>query len=186
VLTYELTSEPAICDAGSWYGGYLQGQWFTQCVVCKLDGRDPYRLARAWTRDLRHAIRTEDRRHLISIGLLPVPYGAFGPENVSGLLSLLVVHSYPVEGHLGEALAVIRDFAAQGRPVLLGETFMLSCSQATWERFMLDSRRYLVGSLTFFDGRAPAEVTGTSIEDLMYRQNLSTYLALRPTLVGGR
>jgi hypothetical protein len=67
--------------------------------------------------------------------------------------------------------------------VLLGETFMLTCGESTWQRFMLDTRRYLVGSLTFFDGRTPAEDKGTTWADVMYRQNLTDYFALRPALM---
>jgi hypothetical protein len=184
VLTYELTNEPAICvNEPSWYAAPVQGLLYVQCVVRTLNDRDAYGLAQAWTRDLRAAIRAEDRTHLVSIGLLPVPNGSFGPQNMAGLLGLLTVHDFPEDGRLDGYVNTIRQFAKPGRPVLLGETFLLKSSAQTWRRYLLRTRRWVVGTLTFFDGRTPAEDKGRTLADVMYRDSLTEYLGLRAALL---
>ncbi|MET0771409.1 MAG: hypothetical protein ABW081_15980 [Solirubrobacteraceae bacterium] len=180
LLFYELTSEPAIGDSPSWYAGRLGDQCFVQFVVRKLRGRDPVALARAWTRLLRDAVRSQDRRHPVSIGLLPLRGWAFDPANLWDLLDVVTVHKYPLEEHRAETAALIRHFAAQGRPLLLGETFAFD--RVAYEDFLLETSGLLAGTLSFYDGRAPHEVATTTPTGAMYRQNLISYLGLRTSL----
>jgi hypothetical protein len=179
VLAYELTSEPVIADVDGWYGPYLVHHYI-QYIVRELGGRDAVQLARDWTRTLRDAIRSEDRSHLITIGLLPFRDCAFDPRNVADLVDLVTMHEYPAAGEGGRALALIRYFASHGRPLLLGETFAFD--RPTQETFLLAARRWLDGSLSFYDGRAPEEVITTNPADAAYRQNLISYLGLRTSL----
>jgi hypothetical protein len=179
VLAYELTSEPVIADSDGWYGPDL-AHHYIQYIVRELDGRDAVRLARDWTRTLGDAIRSQDRRHLITIGLLPFRDYAFDPRNFADLVDLITVHAYPAAGEGGSALALIRYFASHGRPLMLGETFAFD--RPTQEKFLLGARRWLDGSLSFYDGRAPEEVITTSPADVAYRQNLISYLGLRTSL----
>ena len=179
VLCYELTSEPAIGDSDSWYAGQLVHH-YVQYIVRELGNRDAVTLARTWTRLLRDAIRSQDQRHLITIGLLPVRDWAFDPRNVADLLDIVTVHEYPNPGGHAQSLALIRYFAAQGRPLLLGETFTLD--RSTQEDFLLGARGWLDGSLSFFDGREPADVSATTLPDAMYLRNLISYLGLRASL----
>jgi hypothetical protein len=179
VLCYELTSEPAIGDADDWYAGELVHHYI-QYVVRELRGRDPVQLAREWTRTLRDAIRTQDRRHLVTIGLLPIRDWAFDPANVADLLDLVTLHEYPRAGGAAGSTALIRYFARQGRPLLLGETFAFD--RSTHETVLLAARTSLDGTLSFFDGRAPEDVEPVTVPDAMYRDNLITYLGLRTSL----
>lgn len=179
VLCYELTSEPVIGESDGWYNGALVHH-YVQYIVHELRGRDPVRLARGWTRMLRDAIRSRDRRHLITIGLLPIRGWAFDPSNVADLLDLVTVHEYPRAGGADSSVSLIRYFASHGRPLLLGETFAFD--RPAQEAFLVAARRSLDGSLSFYDGRAPEEVVPTTILDAMYSQNLITYLGLRTSL----
>jgi hypothetical protein len=179
VLCYELTSEPAIGDSASWYAGVIVHHYI-QYVVREPNGRDPVLLAREWTRTLRDAIRSRDRRHLITIGLLPIRGWAFDPANVADLLDLVTVHEYPRAGEADASIAMLRYFAGQGRPLLLGETFAFD--RPTEEAVLLGARRWLDGTLSFYDGRAPEDVATGTLVDAMYRQNLITYLGLRASL----
>ena len=184
-----------------------------------MGGRDAVQLARDWTRTLRDAIRSQDRSHLITIGLLPFRDCAFDPRNVADLVDLVTMHEYPAAGEGGrphpagdaadgldeQALAGARAaevgriaqeaggeverlgapikagmLAAHGRPLLLGETFAFD--RPTQETFLLAARRWLDGSLSFYDGRAPEEVITTNPADAAYRQNLISYLGLRTSL----
>jgi hypothetical protein len=77
-------------------------------------------------------------------------------------------------------VALIRYFARQRRPLLLGETFMVD--RATHQNFLFGARRWLDGSLSFVDGRAPENVIANTIPDALYLENLITYLGLRASL----
>ena len=177
VLVYELTSEPVVDDADGWYCGEMDGYAFVQRVVRRTAGRDPAALARRWVRLMRRSIRAHDRGHLIGVGLLPFG-GPFGPANVADLLDVLLVHEYPESGREDEAIAVVRDFAAHGRPVVVGETAPLLTTNDRWRSFLTRSRRLVDGHLFFYDGRRPDEV-GASAADAWYASALNVFLGLR-------
>jgi hypothetical protein len=180
VLVYELTSEPVIHDSEHWYGGALDGYTFIQRIVRETAGRDPSELARCWIRLLTRSIRAHDRRHLIGLGMLPLG-GAFGPANVAGLLDVLLVHEYPEDGRANEAVSLVRDFAAQGKPVILGETAPLLSRPDTWQAFLCGSRQFLDGYLFFYDGRTSGEVPATAA-DAWYAAAIEQFLSLRALL----
>ena len=96
--------------------------------------------------------RAHDSRHLIGVGLLQLG-GPFGPANVADLLDVLLVHEYPETGREGDAIATVCDFAAHGRPVVLGETAPLLTTHDRWRSFLTGTRRFVDGSLFFYDGR---------------------------------
>jgi hypothetical protein len=169
-------------ESDSWYGGEFGGYTFVQRIVRESAGRDPSRLARRWIRRLRASIRKYDRRHLIGLGLLPDPAGPFGAANVADLLDVLLIHEYPDEGRADEAISVVREFAAQRKPVILGETAPLLASPSTWQSFLRGARPYLDGYLSFYDGRTPSQATGAA--DSWYAAMLEQFNALRRPLVG--
>ena len=183
VLCFELTSEPLVGQSNSWYTGRFGGLDFAQFVARALGGRTPEAVARAWTRRMRTAIRSRDRRHLVTIGLLPYTRGPFAPANVADLLDLLTVHQYPRQDKADASVELMREFAAAGKPVILGETFQLRGGPATQEEFLLAARPYLDGFLGFYDGRLPAQVDPVTFSDHLYRSSLEQMLALRPTLL---
>jgi hypothetical protein len=183
VLAYELTSEPVIEESDRWYGGDFGGYTFVQRIVRRCAGRDARRLARLWIGGLRQAIRRYDSRHLIGLGLLPQTVGPFGAANVAGQLDVLMVHEYPAEGRAGEAVSVVRDFAAHRKPVILGETAPLLGTPDSWASFLRGARRHVDGYLSFYDGRAPSEVTNSEA-DSWYARMLEQFIGLRPSLVG--
>lgn len=182
VLMYELTSEPAVGDFDSWYVGTMPGDdhHFLRVLVRELRGRDPVALARQWTQRMRDAVRSRDRTRLISIGLLPLGT-VFDPANLADLLDVITVHVYPTREDLEGTLEIVRQFAAQGRPLVLGETFAMD--RAAEEAFLISARHKLDGALTFFDGRAPEQVRPTSAAERAYRENLITFLGLRNALL---
>ena len=180
VLVYELTSEPVIGDAEGWYCGEMGGYTFVQRIVREIDGRDPSELARRWVRLLTGAIRAHDRRHLIGLGMLPLG-GPFGAANVADLVDVLLLHEYPEDGGAREAISLVREFAAHGKPVILGETAPLFAGADTWRSFLSGSRSLVDGYLFFYDGRMPGEL-GTSIADAWYAAALAQFRQLRPSL----
>jgi hypothetical protein len=180
VLVYELTSEPVVHDSEHWYGGELDGYTFIQRIVRETSGRDPSELARRWISLLTKSIRAHDRRHLIGIGLLPFG-GPFGPANIADLIDVLLVHEYPEDGREHEAISLVRDFAARGKPVVLGETAPLLGTPDTWSAFLTGCSGFLDGYLFFYDGRTPKEV-GTTPADAWYAAAIKQFLALRASL----
>jgi hypothetical protein len=180
VLVYELTSEPVIADGEHWYCGEMGGYTFIQRIVREVSGRDPSELARRWIRLLTASIRAQDRRHLIGLGLLPLG-GPFGGANISDLLDVMLVHEYPEDGREGEAISLVRDFAAGGKPVILGETAPLLATAATWGSFLSGSRSLVDGYLFFYDGRTPQEL-GTTVGDAWYAAALDQFRRLRGSL----
>jgi hypothetical protein len=181
VLVYELTSEPVIADADDWYCEEMDGYAFVQRIVREVAGRDGSALARRWIRLLKGAIRTHDRRHLIGLGMLPFE-GPFGAGNVADLLDVLLVHEYPENGRAAEAVGLVREFAAQGKPVIVGETAPLLGSPKTWRSFLTGARRFVNGYLFFYDGRTPAETT-TIAADAWYAAALRQFLGLQSSLL---
>ena len=183
VLVYELTSEPVIADAKRWYCGAIDGYTFIQRIVRDTAGRDSAQLARRWIRLLARSIRRHDQRHLIGLGLLPFG-GAFGAANVADLLDVLLLHEYPEQGRESEGISLVRDFAAQGKPVVLGETAPLLANRETWRAFLNGSREFVDGHLFFYDGRGPEEI-GDTAADAWYAAALDQFLGLRDSLTPG-
>jgi hypothetical protein len=180
VLVYELTSEPVVGDGEDWYSGEMGGYTFIQRIVREIDGRNPSQLARRWIRMLTASIRAYDGRHLIGIGLLPFG-GPFGGANVADLLDVMLVHEYPEDGREGEAIARVRDFAASGKPVILGETAPLYATAESWESFLSGSRHSVDGHLFFYDGRTRREL-GPTMADAWYAATLDQFRRLRGSL----
>jgi hypothetical protein len=181
VLCYELTSEPIVAPTPDYYYGQIGDWWFVQSIATA-QGPVADAMARSWTRLLAGAVRSQDDRP-ISIGLLPVTTGPFAPSNIADLLDMLIVHEYPTTGNAPSALSVIHSFAAFHKPLLLGETFMLTDDAPTQEAFLTAAAPYLSGAFEFFDGRDPRAVQIHTIADAIYQDSLTQFLALREDLL---
>jgi hypothetical protein len=185
ILCYELTSEPAIgTNARRWYTGRFGGLNFVQLIVRDPGGREPGALAHQWVTALSGAIRRNDPRHLIGIGLGSSTTGAFAPRNVAGSLDLLLVHLYPKSGQVADAERTLRRFAAPGKPVIIGETLTLRDSPSAQTRFLLGARRYASGFLTFLGSPGAERPSPQAIG--VYRANLRGFLAIKRQLVAAR
>ena len=53
----------------------------------------------------------------------------FDPRNVADLIDVVTLPEYPENGKLAESTDRVRYFASHGRPLVLGETFMLFCDR---------------------------------------------------------
>jgi hypothetical protein len=184
VLCYELTSEPIVSQTRGYYYGQIGKWFFVQSIgTAPLTRADA--LARAWTALLAHAVRSQDDRP-VTIGLLPLTSGPFSPANVADLLDLLVVHEYPASGQSAAAVGLIGTFASYGKPVVLGETFMLEDDAQTQAAFLLGAAPYLAGSFEFFDGRDPRAIQPQTLYDAIYQLSLQQFIGLRIVLCADR
>ena len=175
IFCYDLMNEPVVPGrpwrrrlVGAWVSA---GEYFVQFIT--LDQRDRARpdIARHWVKNLTAAIRTTDKRHLITIGLLdssrdgPGPTSGFVPRDLVSDLDFFCVHLYPSKGKLEDALTTLKGFCV-GKPVIIEETFPLNCSIAELGQFIKLSEKYSAGCIGFFWGQSPNELRGSRrIED---------------------
>ena len=158
VFCYDLMNEPIAPGAKVESGGWLPGKplgdsYFVQYISLDPAGRTPSEITRQWVRRLTAAIRKKDNRHLVTVGMLP-----FIPDKVGDELDFVSVHLYPQAKKIDESLRTLHGFAALGKPVLIEETFPLSCSQAELEEFIDKSKKDAAGWIGFFWGRTPEDL----------------------------
>ena len=107
------------------------------------------------------AIRKHDGQTLITVGQLPWVgkwghLSGFLPEAVAPELDFVSVHIYPEKGKVPEALDGLKKFCV-GKPVVIEETFNLSCSSAEVLQFLRESRGHACGWLGHYDGLTIAD-----------------------------
>jgi hypothetical protein len=97
--------------------------------------------SRQWVGRLAAAVREEDKRHLLTVGLVDWSLdrsrltSGFVPSKVAGDLDFISVHLYPKAGKAKDALDTLAGFAV-GKPVLVEETFPLARSPKELEEFI--------------------------------------------------
>ena len=130
ILGYDLINEPYIStdpDA-DWYGpGYIGSDDHFTTVIARGPGVDSD-TARDWIITLRDAIKAQDPRALVTIGVLPFYTGPFGVDNTQDLLDFLSPHLYPPSALFGDPTPIedrledVAGFAAATIPNVVGET----------------------------------------------------------------
>jgi hypothetical protein len=166
VFCYDLMNEPVAPggrrEPGQWYSGKPFGGFdFIQWISLDQAERPRHEIARRWIRTLSAAIRNHDRHHLITVGLLPSRpdwghFSGFVPEKIAPELDFIAVHIYPESGKPDQAIKTLREFAV-GKPLVIEETFPLSCSGAELRRFLLESRGIACGWIGHYGGTTLAE-----------------------------
>lgn len=194
VFCYDLINEPVSPGQkrapGKWPSGNLFGGYdFLQYIALDPAGRKREDMAVAWIREMTAAIRKHDSRTMITVGLLPWSrdwkhLSGFLPEKVAPELDFISVHIYPDSKKPGEAMEGLEKFAV-GKPVVIEETFPLSCPAPELEKFLLSSRRYATGWIGHYDGDTIAELdakekTGSlTIAQSIYRSWLELFVRLK-------
>ena len=175
IFCYDLMNEPVVPGgkrkAGDWLGPAFGGKHFVQFVTLDQQDRPRPDIARQWVKHLAAAIRTKDKRHLITVGLVdwsldrPGLSSGFVPKTLVNDLDFVCVHLYPESGKLEGALKTLKDFSV-GKPVLIEETFPLKCSMTEFEQFIARSEKHSAGCIGFYWGQSPDELRGSkTIED---------------------
>lgn len=156
VFCYDLINEPVIATEKrkerDWYAGQFAEYYFLQFLNLDPAGRTLEGVALAWMGEMEH-----DHQHCITAGLLPFNPGS----NVLERLDFVSVHVYPETGKIEQALETLRGFAI-GKPVLIEETFPLSCSAVDLKQFLLDSRSCACGWVGHYNGEPIGNLTGSS------------------------
>ena len=169
VFCYDLMNEPILDgkkDAG-WLAGELGGKHFVQRLTLEPGRRTPIEVAKVWVEKLTSAIRAEDRGHLITVGVIPwalVWPGAkpvfYSPE-VSGALDFASIHLYPNKGEVDKALTAMAVYDI-GKPLVIEETFPLSCGIGDMDDFLKRSKARTAGTISFYWGRTIAEYSAAT------------------------
>ena len=173
----------AFSPSPGYYYGPIGDWWFVQSIATA-HGGEADAVARSWIDCLRAPSGSQDDRP-VSVGLLPVTTGPFAPANIADLLDLLTIHEYPRTGHALSAVSTVDAFAAFHKPVILGESFMLSDDGPTQSAFLRAAAPRLSGAFEFFDGRDPNKMEITTVYDAVYCVSLQQFSNLRHLLLTG-
>lgn len=195
VFCYDLMNEPVVPAGkrkpGAWQSGHLFGGYdFVQYIALDQAGCKREDIAVDWIRDMTAAIREHDTNALITVGLLPwIPqwgfFSGFVPKTIAPDLDFIAVHIYPDSKHPAEAMEALRQCAA-GKPVVIEETFPLSCSAAEEETFLRDSKQIACGWLGHYDGCSLQDFDALEREgkltptETVYREWERLFVKLKP------
>jgi hypothetical protein len=170
VFCYDLMNEPVVPGgvrkAGDWLGPSFLGSesgYFVQFITLDQKERPRPAIAEAWVKHLVAAVRRVDPRRLITVGLVPWSLdrpgltSGFPPEKIAPHLDFVAVHLYPERGKHAEAMDTLRGFAV-GKPLVVEETFPLSCSPDELERVIDESKPLVSGWIGFYWGTPPDEL----------------------------
>ena len=171
IFCYDLMNEPVVPGGkrrdGDWLGPAFAGEHFVQFITLDQKDRPRPEIARQWVKRLTTAIRTKDKRHLMTVGLVdwsldrPGLTSGFVPEKIVDDLDFLSVHLYPETGKLEDALKTLKGFSV-GKPVVIEETFPLKCSMAEFGQFVEQSKKHTAGFIGFYWGQSPNELRGSN------------------------
>jgi hypothetical protein len=194
VFCYDLMNEPVSPGDNKmkqWGSGHLFGGFdFLQWISRDPKGRTRSQVAVEWIRRMTKAIHAQDDRHLITVGLLPWTkqlghLSGFIPEDVAPELDFVSVHYYPEQGKADEAILGLKKFAV-GKPVVIEETFPLSCDATTEREFIEKSKAYATGWVGHYFGETSDELEAAknggniSVPQEAMRQWLGVFAEMKP------
>ena len=165
VFCYDLMNEPILPGAKpetEWLTGQLGGKFFVQRISLDRKGRAPKEIAQAWVAKLSAAIREIDKRHMITVGVIPWALtfkGAkplFHDPQVGKPLDFVSVHFYPRKGQVDAALKALKVYDV-GKPLVIEEMFPLKCGMKEMDTFIKSSRQFTDGWISFYWGKTITE-----------------------------
>jgi len=193
IFCYDLMNEPvvpgSVGKAKDWLGPAFGDKHFVQYVTLEAKGRERPAIARAWIDKLVAAIRKHDRRHLVTVGLVPWSLdkpglsSGFIPEKIAEPLDFVCVHLYPESDKLAEAHETLRGFNI-GKPVVIEEMFPLKCSADELGKFIDDSKLHAAGWIGFYWGKTPEQYRqGSTLADAITLKWLELFQSQRAKVV---
>lgn len=166
IFCYDLMNEPILPGrepATEWLAGELGGKFFVQRIALKLRGRSREEIAKAWTDKMVAAIRKHDRRHLVTVGVIPWVF-AFGggkplfhSAEVGTPLDFVAVHFYPEKGRIAAALKALQAYDV-GKPLVIEEMFPLKCGHRELVEFVEKSSDHTDGWISFYWGETAGQL----------------------------
>lgn len=166
VFCYDIMNEPVAPggrhEPGEWLGPPFAGFYYVQRIGLDQGDRKRTDIARDWLKAMNSAIRKRDRRHLVTVGLLPWSLdkpgitSGFEPKTVAPEVDFLCVHIYPESAKVQESLDLLKGFAV-GKPVVIEETFPMHCSVKELREFLTKSEAHSAGWIGFYWGKTMDE-----------------------------
>jgi len=196
VFCYDLMNEPVLTEdkeTRDWTPGAFGDRYFVQRLTLDFAGRTQQEIAKAWVEKLVPAIRRHDTRHLITVGA--IPWSMVWPnakpliysKEVGANLDFVSVHFYPKSGEVDKALTALAVYQV-GKPVVIEETFPLSCSVEELDQFIEGSRARNLASgwIGFYWGKTVAEhkAEKQSIADALVLGWLEYFAKKSPDILG--
>ena len=156
VFAYDLVNEPGAIGKpeDGWYMGKMGEVEFCQRLSLNPGKRSGDDIFRSWSERMAAAIRKHDPGRLVTLGMLPFPEAA---KAAAGPLDFVSPHLYPKTGKVDEEVALLRRFD-WGKPIVIGETFPLSCGVDDERAFLLESRTIAHGWFGHWPDESPAEL----------------------------
>ncbi len=190
VFCLDLMNEPVVTGgkrpAGDWLGPPFGGKHFVQHITLDQANRPRFEIAKAWIDHLVKVIRSEDTKHLITVGLVdwsldrPGLTSGFIPEKCCQNLDFISMHLYPKQGKMDEARQTILGFR-MGKPIVLEETFALECSAKGLAHFLKGNQADLEGVFTFYWGKPLNQLKASKkIGDAILSDWLTEFRAVIP------
>jgi hypothetical protein len=170
IFCYDLMNEPILPGEKpetEWLTGELGGKHFVQRISLDLMGRSREQVAKTWTHSMVEAIRKHDKRHMITVGVIPWVFVFGGGKPlfhgplVGKELDFVAVHFYPKTGEVEKALAALAAYQL-GKPLLIEEMFPLKCSVDELSEFINKSADNVDGWISFYWGSTVEELTSKS------------------------
>lgn len=167
IFCYDLMNEPVVPGGNKkrddWLGPGFADKHFVQFITLERRNRDRSDVARQWIGTLIPAIRKHDKRHLITVGLVPWSLdrpgmtSGFDPNKIADELDFIAMHIYPETGKVDAAIETVKGFASVGKPVVIEEIFTLKCGADELGQFIDRSRLHATGWIGFYWGKMPDE-----------------------------
>jgi hypothetical protein len=190
VFAYDLVNEPAATGppAEGWYMGKMGEVEFCQRLSLNPGDRTGDAIFSDWTQRMVAAIRKHDPDRLVTMGMLPFP-GAY--KAAAEHLDFVSPHLYPKSGKVEEEIHLLEQFD-WGKPIVIGETFPLSCGADDERVFLLKSRPFAQGWIGHWPDESPAELaelkkTGkATIENAIWLSWVELFRDIGPEMTSGK
>ena len=187
VFCYDLMNEPIVGGTPRdgeprWVGGELGGFWFVQRIsqpASGRSGRSNVEIADAWAAKLTAAIRGEDARTPITVGVIPWAHvwpnakPLFYAPEAAKHFDFVSIHLYPGQGKVEQAIAALAAYDLD-KPLVVEETFPLACTIEELDQFIDGGRDRVDGWISHYFGhtieehRNGAEPAGAVADFLEY------------------
>jgi hypothetical protein len=161
VFAYDLMNEPVLPGdkvESDWLAPPMGDKHFVQRISLDLAGRSREAVAQAWVATLADAIRQVDKRHMLTVGVIPWAYhfpGAqplFYSAQVGGPLDFVSVHFYPKRGEVDQALDALQVYEV-GKPLVIEEIYPLEAGGEEVLQFVDRSKPFTDGWVSFYWGQ---------------------------------
>jgi len=141
---------------------------------------------REWTKRMVASIRKHDQTHLITMRMLPFS-GAY--TTAAEQLDFVSPHLYPKSGKVDNEIKLLQKFD-WGKPIVIGETFPLTCSVDDERDFLLKSREFAQGWIRHWPDESPAELAElkkygkATIQNAIWISWVELFQAIGPQMIG--